>query len=183
MTQPSFVPIPEVDQVRAARRLQVPGPWSPQRPAELHVPFRPAGRGRGTPGPDQGFALQLAHRFEDRLNLVEGESKEDVLVGCALLAARRAALLGRAPCVHDVKVALSLWGFLGSAPAALVDERRLAFLGVSHDYNLQRALVDRVPEASLLLSPADLTPPVVAEGWRRLLNDTVDERRAVAPAN
>jgi hypothetical protein len=109
----------------------------------------------GTPGPDAGFALRLAHRYEDELRLGEGETAHDALVGCALIAARRAALVGRAPCIYDVQVALALWGFLIDAPQELRDARRAAFSAVSHDYVAQRALVDAVSEETLRLTPAE----------------------------
>ena len=153
MTQPSFVPIAEGDQVRPALRLQAPGHWTPSRPADLRPPGQPTGRGFGKPGPDQGFALHLARRFEERLRLAAGESAEDVVVGTALLATRRAGLAGRAPCAHDVNVALSLFGFLADAPADLVAERRMRFRSAAHEYTAQRRLVDSVPEEALRLSP------------------------------
>src|SRR5580658_3784373 len=112
MTQPTFVPISEADQVRPARHLHVPGAWTVSRPAELGVPTAHHGRSVGTPGPDAGFALRLARRFEHDLKLGAGESEHDVLLGTALIAARRAALFGRAPCIYDVQFALALWDFL-----------------------------------------------------------------------
>lgn len=169
MTQPSFVPIAEGDQVRGALRLHVPGPWSPDRPGEVKTPVRRQGRRMGTPGPDQGFALRLARRFEGRLRLSDGESVDDVLEGAALIASRRAGLYGRAPSVHDLTVALSMWGYLGDAPAALVAARRGAFLAASHDYDVQRALVDGVPESSLRLAPDEVEQRVRAGGWRELV--------------
>jgi len=153
MTQPSFVPIAAADQVRPAYHLHVPEAWSPRRPAELTLPVRSRGAAMGTPGPDQGFALRLARRFEGRLVLTGGEDVEDVVVGCALLAARRAGLFGRAPTVHDLTAVFSLWGFLGDAPAELVQQRRQAFSGAAHDYAVQRDLVDRVPEEALRVGP------------------------------
>jgi hypothetical protein len=168
MTQPSFVPITEADQVRPSLRLENPRPWVPDRPAELQFPVRPGGRNRGTPGPDQGYALRLARRFVGRLRLGPGESEEDVVVGTALLASRRAALFGRAPTVHDVGTALALWGFLDDgAPAGLIESRRLAFSAAAHDYPVQRALVDRVPESAIRLSASD----VIArrDGWAALV--------------
>jgi hypothetical protein len=153
MTQPSFVPIAEADQVRPSLRLEVPGSWTTDRPAELRIPVRPAGPSMGTPGSDQGFALRLARRFEEKLRLAPDESPEDVVVGVALLAARRSGLLGRAPSVHDVRAALNLWGFLDDAPADVVDARRRAFRSVAHDYVLQRALVDAAPEEALRPAP------------------------------
>jgi hypothetical protein len=155
MTQPTFVPISEADQVRPARHLHVPGSWTTSRPAELHVPTAPAGRSVGTPGPDAGFALRLARRFEHDLQLTEGESEHDVLFGVALLAAKRAALFGRAPCIYDVQFALNHWCFLSEAPADLVAERRAAFSAVSHDYVAQRALVDVVPDDVLRRPPGE----------------------------
>ena len=60
MTQPTFVPITEADQVRPARHLHVPEAWTASRPAELRTPTALQGTQRGTPGPDAGFALRLA---------------------------------------------------------------------------------------------------------------------------
>jgi hypothetical protein len=156
MTQPTFVPIAEADQVRPARHLQVPGPWTTSRPAELVGPTMRRGADIGTPGPDSGFALRLAHRFEKELRLDEGESAHDVLLGVALVGSKRAALLGRAPCIHDVRLALDLWGFLGDAPVDVRAARRTAFSSISHDYAAQRALVDSVPEAALRLRPEEV---------------------------
>ena len=155
MTQPTFVPISEADQVRPARHLHVPGAWTASRPAELGGPTALSGRSVGTPGPDAGFALRLARRFEHDLKLGAGETEHDVLLGVALIAARRAALFGRAPCIYDVQFALTLWGFLTDAPADLQAARRTAFSSLSHDYVAQRALVDGIDEATLRRKPAD----------------------------
>jgi hypothetical protein len=168
MTQPSFVPISEADQVRPALRLEEPRRWVPYRPAELRFPVRTGGRNRGHPGPDQGYALALAHRFADRLRLRPGESEEDVVVGTALLAARRGALFGRAPTVYDVEAALALWGFLDDdPPQGLLGARRLAFSSVAHDYPGQRALVDRVPEDVVRLSVSEIASR--REEWEALV--------------
>jgi len=153
MTQPTFVPIAEADQVRPARHLHVPGSWTATRPAELTVPAAPSGRSLGTPGPDSGFALRLAKRFEHDVQLGEGETEHDVVLGVALVAAKRAALFGRAPSVYDVRFALDHWQFLVDAPAEVRAERRALFSSVSHDYVAQRALVDSVPEEVLRRVP------------------------------
>jgi hypothetical protein len=153
MTQPTVVPIAEADQVRPARHMDVPSIWIADRPAELVGPTMRKGANIGTPGPDSGFALRLAHRFGDELKLQEGESAHDVLLGVALVASKRAALFGRAPCIYDVRLALNLWGFLDEVPADVRTARRAAFSSLSHDYVAQRALVDSVPEATLRLSP------------------------------
>lgn len=156
MTQPTFVPIAEADQVRPARHLHVPGAWTSSRPAELVGPTMRKGANIGTPGTDSGFALRLAHRFEHELKLGEGESAHDVLLGVGLVAAKRAALFGRGPSIYDVRLALNLWGFLGDVPADVQAARRAAFSSISHDYEAQRALVDSVPEETLRLRPDEV---------------------------
>jgi hypothetical protein len=156
MTQPTFVPISEADQVRPARHLHVPGAWTASRPAELHGPTAHRGPSVGTPGPDAGFALRLARRFEHDLKLGEGETEHDALFGAALIAARRAASFGRAPSIYDVQFALAYWSFLVDAPDALKAARRRAFASVSHDYVTQRALVDVMDEETLRRKPDDV---------------------------
>ena len=153
MTQPTFVPIAEADQVRPAMHLDVPGIWITDRPAELVGPTMRKGANIGTPGTDSGFALRLSHRFAEQLQLGEGESTHDVLFGVGLVASKRAALFGRAPCIYDVRLALNLWGFLDDAPADVRTTRRALFSSISHDYVAQRALVDSVPEETLRQSP------------------------------
>lgn len=154
MTQPSFVPIPDADQVRPARRLQAATSWTPQRPGDFRRPAMPTGRGFGRPGPDQGFALRVARAFADRVQLREGEDLEDVLFGCALLASMRAGAFGRAPSAPDIKWAMNLFGFLeADPPDDLVKARSEGFKSLGHDYALQRALVDRIPPETLRLSP------------------------------
>ncbi len=164
MTQPTFVPITDADQVRPARHLHVPAAWTTDRPAELATPSAPKGRSVGTPGPDAGFALRLAHRYESELKLGDGESTHDALIGCALIAARRAALVGRAPCIYDVQVALALWGFLIDAPLEVRQLRQKAFSSVSEDYVAQRALVDSVNAQTLRLAPAAAHAHITAGG-------------------
>ncbi len=167
MTQPSFVPITEADQVRPARQLKTPEAWSPDRPSELTLPRRVAGSGFGNPGPDQGFALRLAHRMESRLELTPGESVEDAAVACALVGAKRAGAYGRAPSVYDVTFAFTLWGCLGGAPSELVAERVGAFKSAAHDYFVQRQVVDRVPETTLRLTPEQVAERLT--DWSTLL--------------
>lgn len=178
MTQPSFVPIAEVDQVRPALHLSVPESWTQSRPAELSIPRRSGdaarshSRGRGTPGPDQGFALSLARRFAGKLHLAAGESLEDAIVGCALLAARRAGTLGRAPSIRDVEVAFTLWGFLKDAPESLVELRKSYFRSASHEYDVQRRLVDQVPAEILRLSLEDIEDR--SKNWETLVSTIAD---------
>jgi hypothetical protein len=166
MTQPEYVPITTGDRVRGAERLPVPDRWTASRPAETSKSFQPTGARLGTVGPDQGFALSLARRFEDRLELASGEHKHDAVAGCVGVATKRAAIFGRAPMIYDLDHAFTLWGFLGGAPPELVEIRSAAFQGAGHDYWLVRAIVDQVPEATLRLSPDDVRERLPV--WRSL---------------
>jgi hypothetical protein len=169
VTQPSFVPIVEADQVRPSYRLQVPGIWTQSRPSELRGTSQPPGRQLGSPGPDQGFALKLARRFEERLVLAEGESSEDVLVGCTAVAMRRCASFGRAPAVYDLTFGFTIWGFLGEAPDDLTEARGPLFRSAGHHYSAQRAIADAVVEEALRLSPEAVALRISAGTWRDLL--------------
>ncbi|MHB8594641.1 MAG: hypothetical protein ACYDB3_09995 [Acidimicrobiales bacterium] len=169
MTQPSFVPIVEVDQVRPAYRLRTTSDWRADRVADLRAPDHPRGRDLGIPGPDQGYALLLAHKvFEDRLELTAGITSEDALIGAVGVAGARAALFGRAPVATDVEVALVLFGFLGDAPAELVAWRAPIFEGAAHHYDQQRRIAQAVPEAALRLSPEQARSRL--SGWRAMLD-------------
>ena len=167
MTQPSFVPVVEADQVRRAYQLQVPEIWTTSRPSELRGTRAPSGTFLGTPGPDQGFALKLARRFEDRLILGAGEQAEDAMVGCTAVAMRRAASFGRAPVIHDLTLAFTLWGFMVGAPADLVEARGPLFRSASHHYQAQRVIADCVHESTLRLTPLQVVEQI--QNWRSLL--------------
>ncbi len=167
MTQPKFAPIAIEDEVRPASRLGPPAGWTANRPADFRPGPPPSGRGTGTAGPDQGYALLLAGRFADRLVLTAGERREDVLAGAAGIALRRASLFGRAPMAGDLEVALALFGFLAPAPPDLVGYRRRLFAEAGHDYWAQRGLVQLIPESSLRKGPAELA--AAAGNWRALV--------------
>ena len=154
MAQPEYVPIVPGDRVRGAERLPPSGRWTATRPAETARSFLPTGARFGTVGPDQGFALRLARQFDSRLELTAEEHHDDAVAGAVPVAMKRAALFGRAPAIYDLEHAFTLWGFLGGAPVELVELRATAFQGAAHDYWIQRAIVDQVPEATLALTPA-----------------------------
>jgi len=173
MTQPSFVPIVEADQVRPSYRLNVPGIWTQSRPSELRGTTIPSGALFGSPGPDQGFALKLARRFEDRLELTDGESAEDAVAGATAVATRRAARFGRAPVVHDLAFAYTLWGFLGGAPGDLIEFRVPLFRSAAHHYQARRRIADLVVEGALRLSPEAVADRLGM--WRDLVTVPVDD--------
>jgi hypothetical protein len=169
MTQPSYVPIVEADQVRAAYHLRTPGDWRQRRVAELIAPDWPRGREMGTPGPDAGYAMLLAHElFAERVTTTDGVTVEDALAGSAVVAGARAALFGRAPVAKDVELALTLFGFLSDAPADLVAWRTPRFQAVSHHYQEQRRIAASVPESTLRLD-VDTVRAGLGD-WRSLID-------------
>lgn len=167
MTQPKFAPIQIEDQVRDAYRLHTPEHWVADRPADFRPGPVPVGKGYGTPGPDQGYALGLARRVEHKLSLADAEDPEDAIAGCVPIALRRAALFGRAPVIHDVELAFSLVGYLGDAPGDLVGWRMETFRGLSHHHWAERVLAEAVPETTLRLTPAQVRERIGS--WRELL--------------
>jgi len=140
------------------------------RPGEVVGGDPQAGTGMGCQGPDQGYALKLAQRFEDRLVLAAGERADDALAGCCAVALRRASLFGRAPVVHDLRLALELFGFLIDADTALVSWRRDHFAGAAghHGYHVKLRLAELVPTDTLRLTPAAVAE-ACAKNWRASL--------------
>jgi hypothetical protein len=138
------------------------------RPGEIEG-RQPAGERLGYQGPDQGYIIGLAQRARTRIRLSAGEHMDDVLRGCSLIALRRASLYGRAPAVHDLNVALAMWGYLSdSPPADLVAVRRELFVGVGnvlHHYKEGRAIADMVPDSTLRMSPVDVAAQFATQ-WR-----------------
>jgi hypothetical protein len=169
---PEHVP---VDRTRLLRTYESPprrpDPWLANRPGEV-VLGQPHGDLLGNQGPDQGYMLLLARRFEGRLTLAPGEHERDAIAGAVAVALKRASLFGRAPVVHDLTVALTVWGFLGDAPAELVALRTQLFEEVAnpHHYAEQRAIADLVPEDVLRQSPQQVTE-AHRRDWRSLLAD------------
>jgi hypothetical protein len=171
MAAPKFARVSPVDDARGYESPDVvPPSWRPDRPADL-TGFQPEGMRLGYQGPDQGYALKLARGFADRLQLQAGEHVTDVIQGCLGIALRRASMFGRAPVVHDLTVAFTIWGFLDPNPPADLRQRRLRlFEGVGntlHHYEEARALVDMVPEETLRMTPTQVAAAYPAR-WKEL---------------
>jgi hypothetical protein len=166
MSAPDYVPVILSDKARTSLPMPPSRRWTATRPGDLDR-GQPHGSFLGSQGPDQGYALRLAQLFVDQFESVDGESKSDVMAGCLPIASRRASLFGRAPVVHDLELAFGIWGFLGDAPADLIDYRRDRFFGAGHDYWRQRELANQVPEATLRLTPLQALSEL--GNWRELL--------------
>jgi hypothetical protein len=173
MAAPEHVPVDRTKPVRGYESTpRRPASWLADRPGVLTGAGQPRGDQLGNQGPDQGYALSLARRFEGQLTLTPGEHERDALAGAVGVALKRASLFGRAPVVHDLTVALTVWGFLGDAPDDLVALRKPLFEEVwhPHHYGSLRQLVDLVPETTLRHSPAEVTELHRAD-WRALLGE------------
>ena len=173
MAAPEHVPVDRSQPVRGYESPpRRPQPWLSDRPAEVVEDGQPRGQRLGNQGPDQGYMLSLARRFEGRLTLSSGEHEKDALAGVVGVALKRASLFGRAPVLHDLTIALTIWGFLGDAPKDLVDLRKPLFEEVwhPHHYAELRRIVDLVPEAALRMTP-DEAAQVHRTRWRSLLGE------------
>ena len=173
MSAPQYVPRAKAETVRSySSPPRRPQSWKSDRPADFQHHGQPVGPQLGHPGPDQGFAFKLARRFEGELSLSEGEHEADAVAGCVLVAMRRAASFGRAPVIHDLRLAFTLYGFLGEVPEGLVEFRRPIFEEVAspHYYSEQRYLVDLVDSETLRLTPDEVAARVAGD-WRSLFTD------------
>lgn len=132
----------------------------------------PEGPALGSTGPDQGYALKLADGFADRVFLA-GVEWADAKAGSVALAMKRSSLFGRAPMIHDLTAAFTIFGFLDADPAdELVALRRRSFAEVrsNHHYMERRLLVDSV-NVEMLRKPHDAIAIQYDADWRKLFND------------
>ena len=148
----------------------VPLAWWPDQPGVIDGP-QPTGPRLGSQGPDQGYALKLANRLVPQLHLQPGERADDAVRGCLGIALRRASIYSRAPMIHDLRLAFTIWGyFLPDPPADLAQRRAALFEGVgkvAHHYAEGRLIADLVPESTLRLTPEQAEAQMPA-AWRDL---------------
>jgi len=168
MAAPKFAPV--VDQPHYESPPFVPESWEPDRPGDIEG-FQPVGRRLGWQGPDQGYAFKLANRLAPTLKLQDGERLDDAVRGCLGVALRRASIFSRAPMIHDVRLAFTIWGFfLDTPPADLVERRKELFENVAvigHHYAEGRRIIDLVPDATLTLTP-EAAAARMPGAWREL---------------
>lgn len=148
----------------------VPARWTPDRPGVVDG-LQPTGPLLGAPGPDQGYALTLAHRQAPKIHLQGRERLDDAITGCVGIALRRASLFSRAPVIHDVRMAFTMWGWFDpDPPGDLIGRRPQLFEGVgnvNHHYAEARKIADLVPEATLRMTP-DEVDAAYPQRWREL---------------
>jgi hypothetical protein len=166
-----YVPTRPEDAPRRSVAVPPAQGWRAVRPGDL-APGWPDGCLLGSPAPDAGYALTLARFFHDRLTLAPPETVHDAETVASEVAIKRAGLFGRAPVRVDLEHAFTLFGWLGDAPADLVEWRRLTVAGMGEDYFRRRALVDRVPSDVLRRSPQEVRQSL--SRWREMLPPAPD---------
>jgi len=172
MSVPKFTPVVPTDTPRAyGSPDHVPDSWTPDRPGEI-AGFQPRGARLGAPGPDQGYALKIANSLRPKLDLAEGENVDDVIRGCLGVALRRASLFSRAPVVHDLTIAFTVWGYFDPAPPSDLLALRMSMFEnlrhVGHHYAEARRVADHVPVETLEMTPAQVESRYPGD-WRDLL--------------
>lgn len=171
MSAPEYVPTAPTAKRHYSSPPQRRRSWSATRPGDV-VGTAPAPvSALGAQGPDQGYAMTLTRIFDTKLSLMYGEDRDDVDSGCVAVALKRSSLLGRAPVVHDLRVAYTLFGYLDASPKPdLVEWRKELFSEVHHPahYFERRHIVDSVPDDVLLQTPDEVTLRYY-DDWRQQL--------------
>ncbi|MEO9223811.1 MAG: hypothetical protein ABI276_02325 [Acidimicrobiales bacterium] len=174
MAAPEYVPTDPADDPRlvwtsSPRR---PESWVADRPGDFPRTGQPRGIQLGSPGPDLGYAYKLLGLFRDKLTLTDGEHLHDVEAGAVQVAMKRSSLFGRAPTVHDLNVAFTMWGFLDDKPdSELVAVRKALFEGAGrlNTYVDKRRIADAVPKQALCQTP-DAVKAAHATDWKSLID-------------
>jgi hypothetical protein len=148
--------------------------WRADRPGDL-VAGQPTGNLLGRPGPNVGYAVTLAARQRDSVQLAPREHLADALSVIAELAMKRSASYGRAPTMPDVEIAATLLGYRGDVDEAFASWRAEMVHGADHEYGVRRSFVDAVPDAVLRLPPK--VPTLVAD-FRADLQQSLAHRPA-----
>lgn len=168
MAAPEFVPSAPTTKRHYTSPPQRAGKGMANRPGETFgLASSDVGR-LGAQGPDQGFALTLTSLFDTKIVLTDGEYRGDVDAGCVPVATKRASLFHRAPVVHDLRIAYTLFGFLDeNAPQDLVEFRKKAFAEVHYSFHYfeRRAIVDLVSNEVLMQTP-DAVATRYRSDWR-----------------
>lgn len=167
MAAPEFVPSAPTTAKHYISPPQRAGAGSAPRPGETFG-AEPTGERLGSQGPDQGFALTLTSVFDRKIELTDGEHRSDVDAGCVAVATKRASMFHRAPVVHDLRIAYTVFGYLDENPdPELVAFRKAAFAEVHYSFHYfeRRAIADLVRRDVLEQTPDQVASRYNAN-WR-----------------
>ena len=120
----------------------------PPKPGLQRAAPAPGGASVGTQAPGEGYALTIAERECAKLTFEHEHDRHDVALGVALVAAKRASIVGRGPQLGDVHLAMDLFGL---RDVSVVDHQLAKpFTGIAHGYVAQRRFVDAVSSEKLV---------------------------------
>jgi hypothetical protein len=153
VAQPSFSPVPIAGEVRPVMETPSPELGRPKKAGLERSAHPPQGPGYGTPAPGEGYALTMAARECLKLDFEHPHDRDDVTIGVALVAAKRASLIGRQPTLGDVHVAMDYFGLRTTTPVSRVTTK--SFRGLAHSYVAQRRFVDAVAGEQLVSGAND----------------------------
>jgi hypothetical protein len=164
-----YVPTRPEDAPRRSVAIPPAAGWLADRPGDIDPAVGSGRKGVlfGTPGPDSGYALTLAEHFHDQITATFPETVHDAQSLAAQVAMRRGGVFGRAPVRADLELGFLLFGWLGDAPADLVEWRRKAVAGVAHDYARRMNLVEAIPEWVIRQRPDQIRDRL--SDWKHLL--------------
>ncbi len=134
--------------------------WRPDRPGDLGA-AQPHGELLGNPGPNVGYAYTLVDGVKGEFVLAPHEHAYDAAAVVAEIAGKRASSFGRAPVMPDIRRAMAILGYDGSADDEFAKARTLAVQEAAHEYRRRREIVDSVPVELLRDMNADVS------AWRR----------------
>ena len=149
MAQPSFSPVPAAGEVRLTSETSIPEIGRPKKAGMQGHASLGTDKGQGTPAPSEGYALTIAKNECAKLHFENHDDAHDVECGVALIAAKRASLIGRGPTLGDVHAALDLFELRSGS--VITRAQALVFVGLGHSYVKQRAFVDSVSQSQLVI--------------------------------
>jgi hypothetical protein len=132
VTQPTFAPVPASGTVRPTMKTGTPELARPPKPGLQRSARLVVGKGQGTQAPGEGYAFTIAQREVAKLSFDHDPDRVDVVVGIALLAAKRASLVGRAPQLGDVHVAMAICAL--HTDTSIDHHQAKPFVGIAHSY-------------------------------------------------
>lgn len=156
MAAPEYVPSAPTTKRHYSSPPQRAGKGKADRPGESFGTISSDTGRLGAQGPDQGFALTLTSLFDTKIILQDGEYRGDVDAGCVGVATKRASLFHRAPVIHDLRIAYTLFGFLDeNANSELLAFRKEAFAEIHYSFHYfeRRAIADMVSTDVLMQNP------------------------------
>lgn len=152
VTQPTFAPVPASGTVRPTMKTGTPELARTPKPGLQRSALRVVGKGQGTQTPGEGYALTIAQHEVAKLRFEHEHDRPDVAIGVALLAAKRASLVGRAPQLGDVQVAMEIFALRADTPIGRLHAK--PFVGIAHSYVAQRKFVDAIDVGDLITTTA-----------------------------